>query len=196
MTIVGLKHDVLVFRHSHCFALVKAGQRMSWICVYRHVRSWCDDAGMATCTPHDVETNLSCRTCGTPVCVDCAVRTPMGVSCDEHAGSAKKDGVRQLLSLPTACAVRTSRGVALLSEAGRLDLATKAAPRAIGWGEQRLLVATADQIALFSESGEPLGTHDFSGERVVAREQAGEFVAERGADRAGERREVDDATRP
>ncbi len=87
------------------------------------------------------------------------------------AGSAKQDGVRQLLSLPTACAARTARGVALLSEAGRLDLATKAAPRAIGWGEQRLLVATADQIALFSESGEPLGTHDFAGEQVVALSQ-------------------------
>ena len=46
---------------------------------------------MATCTPHNVETNLSCRTCGTPVCADCAVRTPMGISCKEHAGSAKKE---------------------------------------------------------------------------------------------------------
>jgi hypothetical protein len=45
---------------------------------------------MATCTPHNVETNLSCRTCGTPVCADCAVRTAMGVACKEHAGSAKK----------------------------------------------------------------------------------------------------------
>lgn len=31
-------------------------------------------------------TNLSCRTCGTPVCADCAVRTATGVSCTEHAG--------------------------------------------------------------------------------------------------------------
>jgi hypothetical protein len=46
---------------------------------------------MATCTLHRVETNLSCRTCGTPVCPDCAVRTPMGVSCAEHAGGAKKE---------------------------------------------------------------------------------------------------------
>ena len=48
---------------------------------------------MTTCTLHRVETNLSCRTCGTPVCTDCAVRTPMGVACPEHAGSAKKDAV-------------------------------------------------------------------------------------------------------
>ncbi len=48
---------------------------------------------MATCTPHNVETNLSCRTCGTPVCTDCAVRTAMGVACEEHAGSAKKEAV-------------------------------------------------------------------------------------------------------
>ena len=48
---------------------------------------------MATCAPHGVETNLSCRTCGTPVCPDCAVRTAMGVSCQEHAGNAKKEAV-------------------------------------------------------------------------------------------------------
>lgn len=49
---------------------------------------------MATCTLHRVETNLSCRTCGTPVCPDCAVRPPMGgVSCAEHAGGAKKEAV-------------------------------------------------------------------------------------------------------
>jgi N-acetylneuraminic acid mutarotase len=48
---------------------------------------------MATCTQHDVETNLSCRVCGTPVCKDCAVRTAMGVSCAQHAGSAKKEAV-------------------------------------------------------------------------------------------------------
>jgi hypothetical protein len=46
---------------------------------------------MATCTQHDVETNLSCRTCGTPVCPDCAVRTAMGVSCATHAGGEKKE---------------------------------------------------------------------------------------------------------
>jgi len=46
---------------------------------------------MATCTQHDVETNLSCRTCGTPVCPDCAVRTAMGVSCAAHAGGEKKE---------------------------------------------------------------------------------------------------------
>jgi N-acetylneuraminic acid mutarotase len=51
---------------------------------------------MATCTPHNVETNLSCRTCGTPVCPDCAVRTAMGVACNEHAGSAKKEAVTAL----------------------------------------------------------------------------------------------------
>src|SRR5215212_6739857 len=48
---------------------------------------------MATCTPHNVETNLSCRTCGTPVCAACAARTAMGVSCQEHAGTAKKEAV-------------------------------------------------------------------------------------------------------
>lgn len=46
---------------------------------------------MATCTQHNVETNLSCRTCGTPVCAECAVRTAMGVSCREHSGSAKQE---------------------------------------------------------------------------------------------------------
>src|SRR5687767_12476270 len=51
---------------------------------------------MATCTPHGVETNLSCRTCGTPVCADCAVRTVMGVTCAEHSGSAKKEAVTAL----------------------------------------------------------------------------------------------------
>ena len=49
---------------------------------------------MRICTLHRVETNLSCRTCGTPVCPDCAVRPPMGgVSCAEHAGGAKKEAV-------------------------------------------------------------------------------------------------------
>ena len=46
---------------------------------------------MTTCALHRVETNLSCRTCGTPVCADCAVRTPMGVACREHAGGAAKE---------------------------------------------------------------------------------------------------------
>ena len=50
----------------------------------------------------DVETNLSCRTCGTPVCADCAVRTAMGVACAEHSGSAKKEAV-------TAMAPRAER---------------------------------------------------------------------------------------
>lgn len=48
---------------------------------------------MTTCTLHRVETNLSCRTCGTPVCADCAARTPMGLSCQEHAGSATREAV-------------------------------------------------------------------------------------------------------
>ena len=48
---------------------------------------------MTTCTLHRVETNLSCRTCGVAVCGDCAVRGPMGVSCQEHAAGAKQDAV-------------------------------------------------------------------------------------------------------
>jgi N-acetylneuraminic acid mutarotase len=51
---------------------------------------------MAACTQHGIESNLSCRTCGTPVCADCAVRTAMGVSCKEHSGSAKKEVVTAL----------------------------------------------------------------------------------------------------
>ena len=43
---------------------------------------------MATCTQHDVETNLSCRTCGTPVCAECSVRTPLGIACAVHSGTA------------------------------------------------------------------------------------------------------------
>ena len=46
---------------------------------------------MAACTSHEVQTNLSCRTCGAPVCADCAVRTPMGISCPEHAGRASRE---------------------------------------------------------------------------------------------------------
>lgn len=46
---------------------------------------------MAACTLHRVETNLSCRTCGSPVCADCAVRTPMGIACGEHAAATKKE---------------------------------------------------------------------------------------------------------
>jgi|GEM_PF-2108265 N-acetylneuraminic acid mutarotase len=51
---------------------------------------------MAACTLHRVETNLSCRTCGTPLCADCAKRTPMGIACSEHAGSTKKEALTAL----------------------------------------------------------------------------------------------------
>ena len=60
---------------------------------------------MAACTPHGVETNLSCRTCGAPVCADCAVRTAMGVSCQEHSGSAKKEAAAAVASQPQRASV-------------------------------------------------------------------------------------------
>ena len=108
-----------------------------------------------------------------PICVVTHGDEVMLFDADRQLGSWKINGAEQLLGLPTGCAVRTATGVVLLSSGKRVDLALKTPPRAIGWGEQRLLVATGDQIATFSESGEPLETQRLVGQGVVAVAQIG-----------------------
>lgn len=39
------------------------------------------------CASHGTPTRLACATCGDPVCVDCAVRTAVGLRCPEHGRS-------------------------------------------------------------------------------------------------------------
>lgn len=60
---------------------------------------------MVACAAHGVETNLSCGTCGSPVCADCAVRSKLGIACPDHAttgASAAPAGRRGAGPEPTA----------------------------------------------------------------------------------------------
>lgn len=38
-----------------------------------------------TCPRHGVPTRITCVECGTPICPDCAIRTPVGLKCPDHA---------------------------------------------------------------------------------------------------------------
>ncbi len=86
--------------------------------------------------------------------------------------------IEQLLALPSGCAARTVGAVYLVSEAGeQWELAVGAAPLAIGWGEQRLLVATPHEVVAFSETGERVGEHRHDGGTVAALTQVGSQLA-------------------
>ena len=37
------------------------------------------------CTRHDKPTRITCVTCDTPICPECAIRTPVGLKCPDHA---------------------------------------------------------------------------------------------------------------
>lgn len=81
----------------------------------------------------------------------------------------------QLVALPTGCAVRTRDAkVYVLDRAGG-STAIKIDERAIamGWGEERLLVATGREVRAFAESGELLGAHPNDNDGVVALTQIG-----------------------
>ncbi len=38
-----------------------------------------------TCARHGVPTRITCVECDTPICPDCAIRTPVGLKCPDHA---------------------------------------------------------------------------------------------------------------
>lgn len=42
-------------------------------------------AGELTCTRHGKPTRITCVTCDTPICPECAIRTPVGYKCPDHA---------------------------------------------------------------------------------------------------------------
>ena len=43
-----------------------------------------DDAGSMVCPVHGVHTRISCVSCGQPICPDCAVPGPIGLTCGQH----------------------------------------------------------------------------------------------------------------
>lgn len=43
-----------------------------------------DDGGSMVCPVHGVHTRISCVSCGRPICPDCAVPSPVGLTCGEH----------------------------------------------------------------------------------------------------------------
>src|SRR5688572_8694227 len=53
-----------------------------------------DALHMETCAEHGAATNLSCGTCGVAVCGECAVRTPLGISCKEHSAASRPEAVK------------------------------------------------------------------------------------------------------
>lgn len=44
-----------------------------------------DEPGELKCTRHLKPTRITCVTCDTPICPDCAIRTPVGFKCPDHA---------------------------------------------------------------------------------------------------------------
>ena len=40
------------------------------------------------CQRHNKATRITCVTCDTPICPDCAIRTPVGFKCPDHATKA------------------------------------------------------------------------------------------------------------
>lgn len=94
---------------------------------------------------------------------------------DRLMGAHVVEGLRDVVGLPSACAVR-SDGQVLLSSGGEPHALDVASPSAIGWAEQRLLVATGDAVTTFSESGDRLERHDLSQGNVSAVTQAGSKI--------------------
>ena len=43
-----------------------------------------------TCVRHGAPTRITCVTCDTPICPDCAIRTPVGFKCPDHATAPAK----------------------------------------------------------------------------------------------------------
>lgn len=76
-----------------------------------------------------------------------------------------------LVATPAGCVARTGDGAVTVLRGGdepaRIPLPAPA--RAVGWGEQRVLVATDERVLAFTESGDPLGEvpHDVSAVTAV-----------------------------
>lgn len=112
---------------------------------------------------------------GGPVCivVDATRLELWDVQTDARVATLDAQ-VEELLALPTGCAARTVGAVHLVSQSGaQRQLAVGATPLALGWGEQRLLVATERGVTAFSESGERVGSHRHDGGTVAALTQIG-----------------------
>ena len=43
-----------------------------------------DDGGSMVCPVHGVHTRISCVSCARPICPDCAVTSPVGLTCGQH----------------------------------------------------------------------------------------------------------------
>lgn len=115
--------------------------------------------GTMTCARHPgVETGLRCTACGTPICPDCMVETPVGMKCPD-CGRLPLPAVYRMS--PGAMAVAVSVAAVLGALAGaflflwRLGFLTiflgpfvggligEAASRAAGWKRGRTMALTA-----------------------------------------------------
>ncbi|HHH27344.1 MAG TPA: hypothetical protein ENK57_03200 [Polyangiaceae bacterium] len=94
---------------------------------------------------------------------------------DRPMGKYPIAGLVDVVGLPSACAAR-SAGAVLLSSGAKPQPLVETSPSAIGWAEQRLLVAAGGEILTFSESGERLESHDFAGDRASAVTQMGSTI--------------------
>lgn len=112
---------------------------------------------------------------GGPVCivVDSGQLELWDVQTDARVGALDAQ-VEELLALPSGCVARTVGAAHLVAQSGaHRELAVGAMPLALGWGEQRLLVATQNEVMAFSESGERVGRHPHDGGAVAALTQIG-----------------------
>lgn len=114
---------------------------------------------MTRCARHPgVETELRCATCGTPICPDCMVETPVGMKCPD-CGTAPLPAIYRLG--PGALAVVVTVAAALGAAAGALvftwrlgfltiflgplagGLIGEAASRAAGWKRGKAMATSA-----------------------------------------------------
>src|SRR3990170_799662 len=74
------------------------------------------------CARHpNVETGLRCAACGTPICPDCMVETPVGMKCPDCG------------RLPLPSIYRLTPGTLLIAVVVAAGLSGEAASRAAGW---------------------------------------------------------------
>ncbi|MDQ4069308.1 MAG: B-box zinc finger protein, partial [Actinomycetota bacterium] len=81
------------------------------------------------CSRHGKPTRIRCVTCDTPICPDCAIRTPVGLKCPDHATKPRPPGRRRVGLLAVPLLVLAMLGVAQLARTtGRGEPVTPPCP--------------------------------------------------------------------
>lgn len=81
------------------------------------------------CVRHGVGTRITCASCDTPICPDCAIRTPVGFRCPDHAAPPAAPRSSRFGAVVVIVAVLAVLGVAQLARTtGRGDPVTAPCP--------------------------------------------------------------------